>query len=227
VVAKRLQVEHPGSMYSWSDTHIQLAPWALAVAEQLHRQFGDSVILQVGVLRYPPSRQPGFPPDTGRFPERLIPDELVVELDGPAVLRSGHTLRHDLLVCNPTGLDAWVAFGNDNAVVVDRRTGEIVGGWAGGSTLEGHIVRVPPGHTGRVPLLIGTASFTPALGYAVPPGQWGVQGLLRVVLDRRGPDRPTFMAPPGSPNYGMPVPPPPLRCDPEQRTPILPLTITA
>lgn len=34
---------------------------------------------------------------------------------------------------------------------------------------------VAPGATGRIPLLIGTASFTPELGYAVPPGSWGIQ----------------------------------------------------
>jgi hypothetical protein len=39
------------------------------------------------------------------------------------------------------------------------------------------IFRVPPGQTGQVPLLIGTASATPHLGYAIPPGDWGIEAL--------------------------------------------------
>jgi hypothetical protein len=37
---------------------------------------------------------------------------------------------------------------------------------------------VAPGATERIPLLVGTASFVPDLGYAVPPGEWGVQANL-------------------------------------------------
>ena len=101
----------------------------------------------------------------------------------------------------PVAVGRQVAFRNDNTVAVDRRTGEIVGGWAGGTTLEGHIVIVPPWHTGSVPLLIGTASSRPRLGYTVPPGEWGIQVTLRL-----GPD----------PRNSL-----------QRRTPILPLTITA
>jgi hypothetical protein len=42
------------------------------------------------------------------------------------------------------------------------------GGFSGFQTLPLVVFRVAPGQTGRVPLLIGTASFTPRLGYAVP-----------------------------------------------------------
>jgi len=37
---------------------ILLAAWATAVAEDLHRQFGDDVDLTVGALPSPPGRQP-------------------------------------------------------------------------------------------------------------------------------------------------------------------------
>jgi hypothetical protein len=135
------------------------------------------------------------------------------------VVRSGHTLRHDLLVHNAASRDLWVAFGNFNALVVDRRTGEVVGGYAGGVTLPLHILRVPPEQTGRVRLLIGTASFTPQLGYAVPPGEWGVQALLRAVPDTREPDRRTVRLPAGAPGSDRPAPvlPPDTR-GPDQRT---------
>jgi hypothetical protein len=47
---------------------ITLAPWAAAIAEELHQQFGDDVELTVGALPYrpavsrPPRRQPPRPP---------------------------------------------------------------------------------------------------------------------------------------------------------------------
>jgi hypothetical protein len=61
--------------------------------------------------------------------------------------------------------------------------------------------RIGPRQTERVELLIGTASFTPRLGYAVPPGKWGIQATLTF-----GPDP---------------------RDSPRRRTPVMPLTITA
>jgi hypothetical protein len=56
-----------------------------------------------------------------------------------------------------------------------------------------------------IPLLIGTASFTDGLGYAVPPGNWGLQATLALVPDPR-------------PESGERL----LR-----RTQVLPLTVTA
>jgi len=220
---ERLRSEQPGCILAWSPEHVRVEAWAVPVAEELHQQFGDLVELIVGALRYPPSRQPGLAPR--RSPEQLIPRQVTVELDGPAVVRSGHTLHHDLLVHNPTDWDVWLAFGNYNAVVVDPLTGEVVGGYAGAVTMPLHIRRVPPEQTGRVSLLIGTASFSPQLGYALPPRDWGIQALLRVVPDRRGPDRPMVIPPPGSPH--PPMPSPPDTRGPDQRTPTLPLTITA
>jgi hypothetical protein len=40
------------------------------------------------------------------------------------------------------------------------------------------IFLVAPGQTGEVPLLIGTASCTPRLGYTIPPGDCGIQATL-------------------------------------------------
>jgi hypothetical protein len=60
--------------------------------------------------------------------------------------------------------------------------------------------RVAPGNTERIPLLIGTASFRPDLGYTVPPGSWGIQVPLDLEWDPYTRER--------------------------RRTPVLPLTIT-
>jgi hypothetical protein len=124
-------------------------------------------------------------------------------LDGPAVVRSGHTLRHALLLHNHSGDELKIATANGQlaTAVVDPATGAVVGGFAGAQALSLITYRVAPGQTKSIPLLTGTASFTPRLGYTVPPGSWGIQATL--ILGR---------------GY---------RDSPHRRTSVLPLTITA
>lgn len=183
---------------------ITLVPTAVAIAQDLHRQFGGSVRLTVGCLPYPPGRQPDPPRDhLIRQPpgEMLGPEEAEVRLDGPATVRSGETLRHALLVRNLTGRVLPIATnGNLTAVVVDPQIGQVVGGFAGAQTMPLIMFPVAPGNTERIPLLIGTASFRPDLGYTVPPGSWGIQVPLDLEWDPYTRER--------------------------RRTPVLPLTIT-
>ena len=118
------------------------------------------------------------------------------------MVSSGQTLRHGLLLRNLTDRGLQIATnGQVTANVVDPRTGEVVGGLSGAQHLPLITFRVAPGDTGRIPLLIGTASVAPRLGYTVPAGDWGIQATLTL-----GP----------SPSDS-----------PRRRTPVLPLTITA
>lgn len=180
---------------------IGLAPWAAATAGELHRQFGDDVKLTVGGLPYPPEPRPRSRPTAIPLPGLLDSREVIAELDGPAVVRSGHTVRHSMLVRNLSGRGLQIATnGSVTAAVVDPQTGEVVGGFSGWQTAPLVIFRVAAGATEPIPLLIGTASCTPRLGYVVPAGEWGIQATLTL-----GPH------PSDSPR---------------RRTPILPLTIT-
>jgi len=213
VILIRLRDEQPGDLLVFPNPsrpegqpppyQITLAPTAVAVAEDLHTRFGDSVELTVGALPYPPGRPPRRPPITEPPAELLSPHQATVELDGPAVVRSGQTLRHALLLRNHSGDDLKIATTNGQltTAVVDPATGAVVGGFAGAQALSLITYRVAPGQTERISLLTGTASFTPRLGYAVPAGSWGIQATLS--LDG------------GS------------RDSPRRRTPVLPLTITA
>jgi hypothetical protein len=179
---------------------VRLEPWAADVAEQLHRQFGDDVELTVGLLPYPPGRppRPRRHSAPGDLPALLDPDEVTVTLDEIALVSSGHTLHHHLTVHSLIGSELLLTNGR-GAAVVDPQTGETVGGFSGLQTLSLKFFRVSPGGSTRIPLLIGTASSRPELGYAIPPGEWGIQATLTL-----GPPR-----------------------ESRRRTPILPLTVTA
>ena len=215
VILVRLREEQPGVLLGYPTLEldpgrvppvppfgIRFAPWAAATAAELHRQFGDDVELTVGALPYPPGAQPRPRPATTPLPGLLDSREITVELDGPAVVRSGHTSRHSLLVRNLSGRDLQIATnGQVTAVVVDPQTGEGVGGFSGWEAFPLVIFRVAASAAERIPLLIDTGSFTPRLGYVVPAGEWGIQATLTL-----GPHP---------------------RDSPSRRTPILPLTITA
>jgi hypothetical protein len=193
--------ERPGAVTLYPDLdgdggpppyQVGLAPWAEVPARRLHERFGDLVGLMVGALPYPPGRAPRWPPPwpaegpAGEPAALLDPAQAEAELDGPAVVSSGHTLRHGLLLRNHTPAELAIATnGQVTAVVVDPRSGEVVGGYSGFQNRPLITFRVPPGETERIPLLIGTASFTERLGYAVPPGSWAIQVPLRLVS---GPD---------------------------------------
>ena len=210
IVLARLRDEQPGTLTQYPMTEvdrdrkppfsIHLAPWAAPTAEQLHQQFGGDVDLTVGALPYPPGRQPRHATAAGQLPELLDPHEITAELDGPAVVSSGHALRHGLLLDNRTGTELQIATnGQVTAKVIDPGTGQVVGGYSGAQRLPLVVFRVAPGHSGRIPLLIGTASTAPRLGYTIPAGNWGIQATLTL-----GPHP---------------------RTSPRRRTPVLPLTI--
>jgi hypothetical protein len=212
MVLARLSEEQPGVLRSFPMPEVDkgrvppfmiwLAPWAVTTAAELHRQFGDDVKLRVGALPYPPDPESHPRPVTAPPPDLLDSREVTVELDGPAVVRSGHTLRHSLLVRNLSGRELQIATnGQVTATVVDPQTGEVVGGFSGAQPAPLVVFRVAAGATEPIPLLIGTASITPRLGYVVPAGEWGIQATLTL-----GPEP---------------------RDSPRRRTPILPLTITA
>ena len=174
---------------------IRLAPWAAATAEELHQQFGDDIELTVGALPYPPGRQPPRPPAAGPPADLLDPHEIVAELAGLAVVSSGHTLWHGLLLRNLTGRELQIATnGQVTAVVVDPHTGEVVGGFAGFQNRPLIIFRVAPGQTEPVPLLIGTASCTPRLRLHYPARTLGNPGHAH---PRPAPPRLALQAHPG------------------------------
>src|SRR5260370_17315855 len=83
---------------------LHLAAWATSAAEELHREFSDNVSLTVGALPYAPDRQAQHSRAPGQAAELLDQRAVTAELDGPAVIKSGRTMRHGLLLRNFTQL---------------------------------------------------------------------------------------------------------------------------
>ena len=103
----------------------------------------------------------------------LDPAAYRVALESPLTIASGHTARHGLILTNLTEQTAAVCTnGQLTAQIIDPDSGTVVGGFAGGQRLPGIAFTAQPGGTVQIPLLVGTASFDPDLGYALPPGLW-------------------------------------------------------
>jgi hypothetical protein len=208
-VLDRLLRQAPCPLVRWPDSRsaeepeppfeVGLAAWAVGPASRLHAEFGDDLDLTVGAMRYPQrvlsdwASRPGPPAD-----RMADPAGASIRLAGPLTVRSGFAARHTLLVANHTRQELRVRMGTALiAQVVDPATGIVVGGHSGPVFAVATIIRVAPRRKGRIPLRVGTDSFEPSLGYAIPPGAWGVQATL-------------------DPAISEPL-----------RTPVLPITVTA
>jgi hypothetical protein len=200
VVIVRLRDEQPHAMTTYPDPrvdrerrppfHVGLAPWAADIARELHEQFGADVTLSVGAQPYPPDGEQRSNPHRD-FGPLVDPARIGIEPDGPLSVRSGHHHMHGLLLTNRTESQVSVSNnGHLTAVVVDPRDDRVVGGYTGMRNLPRVTRFIVPGATRRIPLLVGTASFDPALGYAVPPGNWAIRA--RIVIGRDAMTTPTL-----------------------------------
>lgn len=198
----RLLDEQPGALTGYPDPRsdrgrvppftIRLAAWATDVAEHLHRQFGDDVRLQVGAQPYPPA--PAEPSEPK--PEPPLATDIAFDLVGPLTVRSGHQVMHRIRITNNG--DTMIVVSNNGhltADVTDPATGRVIGGHAGFQTMKRVSFPIEPGRTREIPLLVGTASTDPALGYSVPPGAWTVRATVRLGTGTvRTPDLPIIIA---------------------------------
>lgn len=182
------QYPTPDPGYRRPPVEIRLAAHAESTAATLHTTYGDFVSLQVGALPYPPDQYSitNFRSMARSGTAELAdPAEMTFGLDGPLTVRSGHTATHGLLLTNLAGHDVRVATnGQLTAILVDA-SGQPVGSYVGAQQMPLVIFTARPSQTVRIPLLVGTASVTPALGYAVPPGMWHLYALLDLADGRQ------------------------------------------
>lgn len=179
---RRLRDESPDALRGFPDPDsdraegericVELAAWATDVAAVLHGKYGTWLDLRVGAMSFPTREQVRGAARLSGAPTDSV--GLVIETAEELRVRTGRNLRAPVLVTN-RGEEPRVLHTNGvlQSAVVDS-AGEVVGCYAGAQIMP--LVRfiVEPGESSRVPALIGTASVVPDLGYAVPPGTWGV-----------------------------------------------------
>ena len=160
---------------------IRLKPWAVDAATALHKRFGDQVALTVGALRFP-----GRSDEVETIPESssdpvLDPADIEVVAAEPLVVRARGLLRVDLQVTNHRSTPISISTsGSAFGRVLDPATGEVAGGYVGAVRAALRVYTIEPGATVALPLVVGTASYKRALGYAVPAGEWLVEVVLRL-----------------------------------------------
>lgn len=180
-----------GTRYHRGPVHIHLDASApgVAAAAQLHDRYGDFVALRVGALRYPPDPEQGRALSLRESRSRrdlVDPEEMTFSLDGTLSVRSGESATHMLVLLNTSNHAITVeTTGQLTGVVVDPKTGRTVGGVTGPATQPLIPFTAHPRQTVAIPLLVGTASFEPDLGYTVPAGAWQLFAALNLQDGRR------------------------------------------
>lgn len=186
-VLRQYPIPDPG--YRRPPVRIHVSADAQSTAADLHSAYGDFVSLQVGALPYPPAAQSTSAPReaTARTDSRETanPAEMSIVLEAPLAIGSGQTTTHGLLLTNLSDQDIRVQTnGHLTATIIDD-TGAAVGGYAGAQQLPLVIFTAGPSQTVRIPVLVGTASYTSELGYAIPPGTWHLTAPMNLADGRR------------------------------------------
>jgi hypothetical protein len=199
---RHLSRSSPGVFLSTGITRggvcVQLAADQEELAEAFLAKHQDAVELKVGAFPYPMPEQASplltYRPAQYQSAVPLITSEgLDVTIANDLVVETGRTGRGFLVFTNVGSGDVvldtngWIT-----GKVVDPATGEVVGGDVGMQTMPLVQYSITPGETVSIPLLVGTASFRRDLGYAIPPGEWEINAVVKVhnVGERQVPNLP-------------------------------------
>jgi hypothetical protein len=136
------------------------APFA-DLASELHRDYGDALKITLGNKPFPPDRTASRQPVPIPVPTVTIPGlELTISFDEPHVV-AGETLRGQ------------VTFANKGSQRVEGMTGVLTGGvrgegddfmagnFTGAVVAVGQIIRLEPGQSRELGLIVGTSSCLP------------------------------------------------------------------
>jgi hypothetical protein len=156
--------------------HLALRADGEDAAAEVLAEYGELVETTVGLLPYP-DRFAGDPVCEPLVGPILADSQLVAValLDGPSV-RSGLDFRGTVTVRN-TGAEAFdFQSGPRHAAFVFKPGSESPSGfYTGGMDAVGFGKVLAPGESVELELVGGTASCDPALGYALPPGEYEVR----------------------------------------------------
>jgi hypothetical protein len=102
-------------------------------------------------------------------------------MDGALTVVSGHDGHHRILIANHTNEPVYFwTNGQVTAHVVDPATLRVVGVSVVAQFASLVCFGAEAHGSALLPLLVGTASVDPRLGYKVPPGTWALRALLQM-----------------------------------------------
>ena len=164
--------------------HIDVAVWASDVAAELDERFGRDVDVHCGYLHYsldgPCSRPERLHARSYTQPPLMDPSHLSARPEEEIVVSSGQDLMSRLRVTNFSSREvvAVTTGGAVNARVLDPVTWEFVGGSYIAVGFSRVSFRVAPHDSVVIPLRVGTVSYKPTLGFAIPSGAWAIDVFL-------------------------------------------------
>jgi len=164
---------------------VRLTPDSALVAEELVREFGDSVSITVGFKPFPSgSVDPGhLPPETAGAARWRSAMRFTCEVADP-LIPSGDSTRGRLTILNcgdaPVEFDAGVNVG----WLCVPGTLDVVGGYSGAMSPGGRVVKLDTGGVASFNFIVGTASCEADNRYVVEPGSYDVA--VPLSISRRG-----------------------------------------
>jgi len=172
---------------------VELRPGQEAVAAQIEAKYGNEVHLTVGTTTYChgpglstvcPSFEPGSP-----LPPGL---RLVLTLSHKTITPTD-ALGATLAVTNQGPGTFMMDMGQPLvASIVTPGSLHVVGTFSGSVSGTGFGMELPPGHSGQVPVIVGTSRCDGGRGSALPAGHYGV----RVAIEPESrPTTPRYLAP--------------------------------
>ena len=153
---------------------------AECLARQIVTAYGPKVEVTVGLLPFPPQAQTRRTCHIGEWPHGFVPGLRTV-LEVPAQVQRGEFFKGSVhfSVAGPGAIT--VETSSNFTVYLFQPEGEApIGTGEGGSMGTGLSFRLVPGQDQKVDAFGGTASCDPALGYALPSGQYRARALIDI-----------------------------------------------
>lgn len=180
---RQLREESPGALTMFPDPdserrerpiRIDLAAWATDIAATVKAKYGSLVDLRVGAMTFPDRQLVANEYSRQLHGASAVPAGLDAEVLSPLSVRTGWFARGEVLVTNRAAHEQVLWTNGRLSSAVTDRSGSVVGMYVGPQTAARVGFEIEPDQSRPVPVLIGTASVVPDLGYAVPPGQWAL-----------------------------------------------------
>jgi hypothetical protein len=183
----------PGSfqMYGigWDAVTVHVRADLETLAADLHRRFGDAIILTVGLFPYPldrplswSERMTAVRPFVER-PEAIDLPGLEAHLEPPFLqINIGARVDATIELINVSATHIQMSAGAATVSLVDPNSGVTVGGFHGAVAASARVITLDPGQRAEIPALVGTTSFQRDLGYVVPPGRYVARARVPVSI---------------------------------------------